>query len=176
QATRQREALQLLAGSPAGIPTPALAARGIPADTVSRLTRSGFISIRHDRVDRDPFVVQPVNKRLVAQAFRPAVPDAEPALSGGTERGWSGDGVERGRSGDGVGTEWGRSGDGAGTEAGRDRKLTAEQANALDRLHTIADTGQFRVALLHGVTGSGKTEIYLHLTATVCRHGRTALI
>src|SRR5206468_922610 len=130
----------------------------------------------HDRVDRDPFVVQPVNKRLVAQAFRPAVPDAEPALSGGTERGWSGDGVERGRSGDGVGTEWGRSGDGAGTEAGRDRKPTAEQANALDRLHTIADTGQFRVALLHGVTGSGKTEIYLRLTATVCRHGRTALI
>jgi primosomal protein N' (replication factor Y) (superfamily II helicase) len=145
-ATRQREALELLAGSPAGIPAPALAARGIPADTVSRLARSGYISIRHDRVDRDPFAVQPVNKPVVGQVFRPG------------------------------GTEQGRSGDGVGTEAGHDRKLTAEQANALDRLHTIAATGQFRVALLHGVTGSGKTEIYLRLTATICRHARKALI
>jgi primosomal protein N' (replication factor Y) (superfamily II helicase) len=145
-ATRQREALELLAGSPAGIPAPALAARGIPADTVSRLARSGYISIRHDRVDRDPFAVQPVNKPVVGQVFRPG------------------------------GTEQGRSGDGVGTEAGHDRKLTAEQANALDRLHTIAATGQFRVALLHGVTGSGKTEIYLRLTATICRDARKALI
>jgi primosomal protein N' (replication factor Y) (superfamily II helicase) len=145
-ATRQREALELLAGSPAGIPAPALAARGIPADTVSRLARSGYISIRHDRVDRDPFAVQPVNKPVVGQVFRPG------------------------------GTEQGRSGDGVGTEAGHDRKLTAEQANALDRLHAIAATGQFRVALLHGVTGSGKTEIYLRLTATICRDARKALI
>ena len=226
-AARQREALELLAGSPAGIPTPALAARGIPADTVSRLARSGYISIRHDRVDRDPFAdkqSQPwgaasrlrfasarravagsaeaaagleeirlkadatggclspdaVNKPAVVHAFRPAVPDAGPALSGGPDQPPLKPGVPTART---VrrGVELRRSAEALAKAESphdnrNDRRLTAEQANALDRLHAIADTGQFRVALLHGVTGSGKTEIYLRLTATVCRHDRTALI
>ena len=36
--------------------------------------------------------------------------------------------------------------------------------------------GEFRVALLHGVTGSGKTEIYLRLADRVCRSGRQVLL
>ena len=52
---KQREALELLSGTPTGIGTPALAARGIAADAISRLARHGYISVRHDRVDRDPF-------------------------------------------------------------------------------------------------------------------------
>src|SRR4029077_7452214 len=36
--------------------------------------------------------------------------------------------------------------------------------------------GTFRVALLHGVTGSGKTEIFLRLSAAVRESGRTVLM
>src|SRR4051794_10508776 len=54
---KQREALELLAGTPTGIATPTLAARGIAADAISRLAKHGYISLRQDRVDRDPFGV-----------------------------------------------------------------------------------------------------------------------
>lgn len=44
-------------------------------------------------------------------------------------------------------------------------------------LHTVADTlGKFSPFLLHGVTGSGKTEIYLHLIAEVLKRGSQALV
>jgi primosomal protein N' len=54
---KQREALELLAGSPEGIPTAALASRGVAAGAVARLARRGYVSVRQDRVDRDPFKV-----------------------------------------------------------------------------------------------------------------------
>src|SRR6266536_102740 len=52
---KQREALELLAGAPSGMATSALSARGIAADAISRLAKHGYISLRNDRVDRDPF-------------------------------------------------------------------------------------------------------------------------
>ena len=52
------------------------------------------------------------------------------------------------------------------------RRLTLEQSAALDRLRALADARAFRVALVHGVTGSGKTEIYLRLAAAVRADGR----
>ncbi len=52
---------------------------------------------------------------------------------------------------------------------------TPEQAEALRQLTTWAE-GDFRVALLHGVTGSGKTEVYRRLARHVCDRGRRALI
>jgi primosomal protein N' (replication factor Y) (superfamily II helicase) len=51
--------------------------------------------------------------------------------------------------------------------SGPDRTLTLEQRAALDRLVRLAGERAFRVALLHGVTGSGKTEIYIRLSAAV---------
>ncbi len=54
--------------------------------------------------------------------------------------------------------------------------LTDEQRSALDVLEPLADAGEYRAALLKGVTGSGKTEIYLHLADRVRRQGRKALI
>jgi primosomal protein N' (replication factor Y) len=131
---KQREALDVLAGSPDGIRTPLLASRGIAADVLSRLARHGYISLRQERVDRDP---------------------------------------------------WGRSGDRAGTESGLsllrrrfvpDRAMTPEQEAALRRLSALARTEEFKVALLHGVTGSGKTEIYLRLAAAVRDAGRRTLM
>jgi primosomal protein N' (replication factor Y) len=50
--------------------------------------------------------------------------------------------------------------------------LTPEQAAALELARAGAG---FRPILLHGVTGSGKTEVYLHLIADVLRQGRQAL-
>jgi primosomal protein N' (replication factor Y) len=56
------------------------------------------------------------------------------------------------------------------------RQLTVEQGFALEQLEALADRREFHVALLHGVTGSGKTEIYLRLAQRVCRAGRQVLM
>jgi primosomal protein N' (replication factor Y) len=53
---------------------------------------------------------------------------------------------------------------------------TAEQTAALGRLSSLADTGEFHVALLHGVTGSGKTEIYLRLAERARDKGKQTLL
>jgi primosomal protein N' (replication factor Y) len=55
-------------------------------------------------------------------------------------------------------------------------ELTEEQSTALDRLAGLAEHGGFHAVVLHGVTGSGKTEIYLRLAAHVCAQGRRVLL
>jgi primosomal protein N' (replication factor Y) len=54
--------------------------------------------------------------------------------------------------------------------------LTAEQAGAFDRLSALAGDSGFRSVLLHGVTGSGKTELYLRLADEVRKSGRGVLM
>ena len=49
------------------------------------------------------------------------------------------------------------------------REPTEEQQGALDQLLPLAATQAFHVALIHGVTGSGKTEVYLRLADAVRR-------
>jgi primosomal protein N' (replication factor Y) len=122
---KQREALTILAGAPDGLRTAALAGRGVASDVLARLVRHGYVSVRAERVDRDPFDI---------------------AVAG------------------------------AGVAPDIDRALTPEQADALGRLLALARAGSFRTALLHGVTGSGKTELYLRLAAAVRDRGRTALL
>ncbi len=58
----------------------------------------------------------------------------------------------------------------------RPRELTGEQARAVERLLARSRAGAFHVALLHGVTGSGKTEIYLRVAADVRASGRGVLM
>ncbi|WP_297364149.1 primosomal protein N' [Thauera sp.] len=53
-------------------------------------------------------------------------------------------------------------------------KLTAEQALAVDAI--LAGGPGFRPWLLHGVTGSGKTEVYLRLAAQTLAQGRQVLM
>jgi primosomal protein N' (replication factor Y) len=48
------------------------------------------------------------------------------------------------------------------------------QAHAIERISGAADT--FRPFLLHGITGSGKTEVYLRLIARVLSEGMQALV
>jgi primosomal protein N' (replication factor Y) len=64
----------------------------------------------------------------------------------------------------------------AATSATDRRLLTGEQTEALVRLRQLAATRAFHVALLHGVTGSGKTEVYLQLADDVRAAGRGVLI
>jgi primosomal protein N' (replication factor Y) len=57
--------------------------------------------------------------------------------------------------------------------------LTDEQAAALDSINEALLAPKAEVAkpiLLHGVTGSGKTEVYLQATAKVLELGRTVLV
>jgi len=50
-------------------------------------------------------------------------------------------------------------------------RLTEAQTGVVERV-----TGGFNAFLLHGVTGSGKTEVYLHLVAKTLERGMQALI
>ena len=55
-------------------------------------------------------------------------------------------------------------------------RLTPAQSAVLADLFPRLDSGGFGVVLLHGITGSGKTEIYLHLIARCLERGRSALM
>lgn len=56
------------------------------------------------------------------------------------------------------------------------RELTDEQAAALATLAAASDARAFRAVLLHGVTGSGKTEVYVRLARHVMDAGRRVLV
>jgi primosomal protein N' (replication factor Y) len=56
------------------------------------------------------------------------------------------------------------------------REATPEQQQALSQLLPLIRSRAFHVALLHGVTGSGKTEIYMRLAEAVRAAGRGVLM
>jgi len=55
-------------------------------------------------------------------------------------------------------------------------KLTDEQKIAVDSINTAADSGNFEEFLLHGVTGSGKTEVFMQVIDHIVSMGKTALV
>ena len=55
-------------------------------------------------------------------------------------------------------------------------RLSADQQAAWETVHSHLQQGGFRAFLLHGVTGSGKTEIYLRAIEEVVRQGREAIV
>ena len=120
---KQHEALGILHGSPEGLPTPQLARRGVTGATLMRLKTLGLVSIREERVDRDP--------------FEHAVSEIKPVEA---------------------------------------REATAAQRQVLHKLLPLATSRAFHVALLHGVTGSGKTEVYLRLAEAVRIQRRGVLV
>ena len=54
--------------------------------------------------------------------------------------------------------------------------MTAEQAATLERLAPALESGGFAPFLIHGVTGSGKTEVYLAAIEQVVARGREAIV
>ena len=55
-------------------------------------------------------------------------------------------------------------------------QLNGEQQRAFEGLRALMESGQPQAALLYGVTGSGKTQVYIRLVAEALARGRTALI
>ncbi|MCZ6770093.1 MAG: primosomal protein N' [Acidobacteria bacterium] len=54
--------------------------------------------------------------------------------------------------------------------------LNSDQNRILKKIEQHLAADQFRSLLIHGVTGSGKTEIYLNAIATALARGRSALV
>ena len=56
------------------------------------------------------------------------------------------------------------------------KELSTEQANAVDKLKEGLQSKVYGTTLLKGVTGSGKTEVYLEAVAECIKNGRQALV
>ena len=57
-----------------------------------------------------------------------------------------------------------------------DHALTSAQQAAYDTLMEAVGRGEPRVFLLHGITGSGKTEVYMHLIRELLKKGRSSIV
>ena len=122
---RQREAVDLLRGSPDGLRVSELNARGISTDVIQRLVAKGLVTFRRERIERDPFATGALTTAVASPAGR---------------------------------------------------VLTNEQIRAVECLSAAFETGEFSVCLLQGVTGSGKTEVYLRLADLVQQSGKSVLV
>lgn len=54
--------------------------------------------------------------------------------------------------------------------------LTDEQASALEKINASVDEANGKTFLLQGITGSGKTEVYLRAAAKAVEHGKQVLM
>jgi primosomal protein N' (replication factor Y) len=56
-----------------------------------------------------------------------------------------------------------------------DVTLTSAQSRALEQIQALLHRGEFAPVLLHGVTGSGKTEVYMRAMASALAQGRQVI-
>ncbi|HEX4129801.1 MAG TPA: primosomal protein N' [Pirellulales bacterium] len=57
-----------------------------------------------------------------------------------------------------------------------DHVLNADQQQALDTILHSLESSRHETVLLHGITGSGKTEVYIRAIQEVVRYGRQAIV
>ncbi len=55
-------------------------------------------------------------------------------------------------------------------------ELTSEQKTVLDSLYSALEKGEYKPYLLHGVTGSGKTEVYMRIIEKCVEDGKQAIV
>ncbi len=55
-------------------------------------------------------------------------------------------------------------------------ELNVDQQQALERIQTSLDGGEYACFLMHGITGSGKTEVYIRAIQRVVEFGRQAIV
>lgn len=58
----------------------------------------------------------------------------------------------------------------------QDLVLNDAQASALDQINQSIESQKAETIVLHGITGSGKTEIYIRAIQEVIRHGKQAIV
>ncbi len=54
--------------------------------------------------------------------------------------------------------------------------MNSQQQNTLDAIVSALESGEHRTLLLHGATGSGKTEVYIRAIREVVSYGRQAIV
>jgi len=59
---------------------------------------------------------------------------------------------------------------------GRGHTLSGEQQYAVDKVLDDRQKGCFATYLLHGITGSGKTEVYIELISNIIEEGKQAIV
>ncbi|MBP9191492.1 MAG: primosomal protein N' [Ignavibacteria bacterium] len=69
-----------------------------------------------------------------------------------------------------------RDSEGIFTEDSKEFDLNNDQKNAIESINKSIEEEAFKVYMLHGVTGSGKTEIYIDIIRKVLKKGRTAIV
>lgn len=53
---------------------------------------------------------------------------------------------------------------------------TPDQSSVLEKVKGLLDKGKYGEVLIHGVTGSGKTEVYMHLVEYCIKNGKNAIV
>jgi primosomal protein N' (replication factor Y) (superfamily II helicase) len=160
---RQRAALAALAGGPLGAATLARRA-GCDHSTLRSLERRGLVRLEHATEPARRPRVEGVGPRVGRVTLTPAQLAALRAIESRLDAaGPAGGAAGRARDASGpAGDASGPAGDASGP--------------AGDASGRAGDARGPRPLLLHGVTGSGKTEVYLRAVAAALRRGRSAIV